>query len=192
MEINESILDESIKLRKYIRESASKNHKFAFEHDMNLFLKILHGYITPQSYGTRIQNRLLVEYGLKKVPSSRDKGDAKNENEKHGEIKISYKDVDNKFHFVQIRPYQKCDFYFLFSIDPDDNYNSYTFIILGDKITEVLEKFGATNCHGVSKNKADKSQEELRFSVQKDTKNWKYLIDNFLVSDVKTFLENIN
>jgi hypothetical protein len=191
MEINEKNLDESIKLRKHIRECASKNDKFAFEYDMNLFLKILHGYITPQSYCARIQNRLLVEYNLEKVSSSIDKGDAKNKNEKYGEIKISYKDVDNKFHFVQIRPHQKCDFYFLYSIDPDDNYNNYTFIILGDKINEVLEKFGATNCHGVSKNKTDKTQEELRFSVQKDTDNWKYLIDNFLISNVKTFIENI-
>lgn len=191
MEINEKILDESIKLRKYIRECASKNDKFAFEYDMNVFLKILHGYITPQSYGARIQNRLLTEYDLEKVPSSMDKGDAKNKNDKYGEIKISYKDVQNKFHFVQVRPHQKCDFYFLLSIDPDDNYDTYTFIILGDKISDVLQKFGATNCHGVSKNKADKSQEELRFSVEKDTDNWKYLVENFLVSDVKSFLENI-
>jgi hypothetical protein len=62
MEINESILDESIKLRKYIRECASKNDKFAFEYDMNLFLKILHGYITPQSYGALILNLYFVMF----------------------------------------------------------------------------------------------------------------------------------
>jgi hypothetical protein len=192
MKIDEKLLDESLKLRKYIRECASKDEKFAFEYDMCLFLKIMHGYITPQSYGSRIQNRLLKEYNLIKVPSSLDKGDAKNNNQKHGEIKISYKDVENRFHFVQIRPYQKCNFYLLYTIDPDDNYSTITFIILEDNINEVLKKFGATNCHGVSKNKLDKTKEELRFSVEKNTDAWKYLIDNFLVLYAKEFIENIN
>jgi hypothetical protein len=191
MKIDEKKLNEALEIRNYVRKNASKNDKFAFEYEMGLFLKILHGYITPQSYGSRIQNRLLLDLNLVKVPSSLDKGDAKNKNNKYGEIKTSYKDVNNKFHFVQIRPHQKCDFYFLFSIDPDDNYKTYSFIILSESINNVLEKFGATNCHGVTKNKNDKSREELRFSVEKYSENWNYLIKNFLVKDVKNYLNNV-
>ena len=167
MEIVEEQLDDAIRTRKCIRECAGKDKKFAFEYTFNIFLKILHYYLTPQSYGTRIQNRLLIEYDLEKVSPRIDKGDAKNKkNGKYGEIKISYKDVENKFHFVQIRPHQKCDFYFFYAIDPDINYETNTFIVTSEKIDEVLQKMRASNCHGVSKNKINKKCSILR--------NWRW------------------
>ena len=113
--------------------------------------------IKPQSYGSGIQNRLISEYNLEKVKSSLDKGDVKSINGNYGEIKVSYKGDKDIFNFVQIRLHQNCDFYLLFTIDPDDDHKTYTFIISKVDMIFLLSKVKAGSCHCVSKNKKDRN-----------------------------------
>lgn len=190
MILDEQKINEQIKIRKEIREFADKNENFGFDYDFNFFLKVCHCYINPQSYGTRIQNRLILEYCWEKTQTKLDKGDVKLKNNKFGELKASYKSVDGKFNFVQIRPYQNCDFYLFLAINPDENYKEYYFIVLKKDIDTFLKTVKATNCHGVNENKLDKTKNELRFSVKVNSKCWEYLIDNFLVDNPKEFVEN--
>ena len=189
--VTEELLDKQLNARNIIREIGMPDKTFGFDIPISHFLKLMYVHFTSQSYGSRVQNRLIKEYELLKVPSHMDKGDAINKQEKYGEIKISFKNYEGDFSFVQIRPYQKCDFYFLQAINPDENFKQYSFIITKKDIETVLTKFKATNCHGVSKNKKDKTQEELRFSVSFGTDEWKYLVDNYLFTDVKNKLHKL-
>jgi hypothetical protein len=43
--------------------------------NIKLFLKLMHCFFSPQSYGTRIQNRFICDFGLKSVPAKKDKGE---------------------------------------------------------------------------------------------------------------------
>ena len=172
-------LNEQIEIRKNIRMEG-KEKKFGFDLPLKQFLKVMFLYFTPQSYGSRIENRLLLECNLKKIPSSNDKGDFITSDKLYGEIKISFKTIKNVYNFVQIRLHQNCDTYVLYAIDTDDDFKTYSFIIPKKDIEFVLKKFKASNCHGVMKNKIDISQIELRFSVTHSDDNWKYLCDNFL------------
>jgi hypothetical protein len=189
MILDEQKIDEQIKLRNEIRELALNKQDFGFDFDFKFFLKVCHCYLNPQSYGTRIQNRLILDYLWEKVPSIFDKGDTKIKNNKFGEVKLSYKGVDGKYSFVQLRPYQNCDFYLFLAINPDENYKEYYFVVLKKDVEVFLKTVKATNCHGVDKNKSDKTNNELRFSVKMNSKIWKYLIDNFLVDNAKDFIE---
>jgi hypothetical protein len=191
MKITEQFIDETLKIRKEIRDLGTKNKKYGFDLPIKLFLKLMHCFFSPQSYGTRIQNRFICDFGLKSVPAKKDKGDVKNKNNKHGELKCSYRSTENKFSFVQIRPYQKCDFYLFTAIDNLDDYKEYHLCILKKDIDDVLKRLKATNCHGVSENKKDTTRNELRFSVDTNCENWNFLIKNFLIEDPKTFLNNI-
>lgn len=172
-----------------------KNRKeYGFEWDWNDYLKTLHLFLTPQSYGSKIQNRLLKELNLVKIGASLDKGDFVTSQKKYGEIKASFKDSENKVHFVQIRPHQKCDFYILIAIDYTEDFSQYEvnyFILNHDEMQTCLTIFKASNCHGVTKNKKDKSQEELRFTITKDSEQWKYLVDNYKTTQTEV-LSKVN
>jgi len=163
---------------------------FGNELKMDHYLKFLFLYFNPQSYGSRIQNRLIKEYGLEKIKSSLDKGDAISRNNLYLEIKASYRNIDDDFSFVQIRPYQNCDLYLLTAIDVEDNFKLYNFLINKQNISDFLIKVKAVNCHGVSKNKKDTSNEELRFTVKFNSDLWKFMIKNYLTSfnDIKAQL----
>lgn len=189
--ITEEILDKQLQSRNVIREYGMPDPEFGFDLEINHFLKLMYVHFTSQSYGARVEKKLILEYDLIKVPSSFDKGDAKTKKEEFGELKISFKNTAGDFSFVQIRPHQNCDFYLLQGINPDENFKQYSFIIKKDRINEVLSFFKATNCHGVLKNKSDISQIELRFSVVFGSKGWEYLCSNFLCDDVKTALLNL-
>jgi hypothetical protein len=188
---NEQTIDDFLKLRAEVRKKGNKNKKYGFEFPLNFFLKTMYCFFTPQSYGTRIQNRLIIDYDLMSVPASEDKGDVVNKNNKYGELKCSFRDIEDKVHFVQIRPFQGCDFYLFTAIDSKDDYKEYNFCVLKKDIKNFLEKLKAHNCHGVKKNKKDNSREELRFSVKFNSEIWEYLVKNFLIDDIKTFLNEI-
>lgn len=189
--ITEKEIDKRLQVRNIIRIDGMPNKEYGFELTLTHFLKLMYADFTPQSYGTRVQNRFIEEYNLVKVPSCEDKGDVKNKNNKYGEIKVSYKNTDGEFNFVQIRPHQKCNFYLLIAINPDENFKYYTFFINENDINSVIDFFKASNCHGVSKNKKDKSQEELRFTVKFGSNNWNYLINNFLTTDAVSSINEL-
>ena len=161
---------------------AGKDINFGNDLKMDHYLKVLFLYFNPQSYGARIQNRLIKEYDLEKIKSSLDKGDAISRNNLYLEIKASYRNIEDEFSFVQIRPYQNCDLYLLTAIDVEDNFKLYNFLINKQNISEFLTKVKAGNCHGVSKNKKDTSNEELRFTVKFNSDLWKFMVKNYLTS----------
>ncbi len=197
--ITEEALDKQLEERNKVRQYGMPNKEFGFELGIKHFLKLMFVHFTSQSYGARIENRLSKEYNLTKVPSSKDKGDATTSNGKSVEIKISFKNSSDDFSFVQIRPHQQCDLYILEAINPDDNFKQYSFLITNKEIGGVLKRFKASNCHVVSKNKKDKSREELRFTVKYPTEkspspdwdDWNYLVDNFLCGNLNKKLSHI-
>ena len=188
--LSEEFIEKATSARDIVRKLADNNAEFGFNLSITHFLKIMHAYINPQSYGARIQNKLIKDFNLSKVSAQKDKGDVTNINGKFGEIKVSYKTISNKFNFVQIRPHQNCDFYLLCAIDPSD-FVLYPFLITKDNISHLLKIVKAVNCHGVTENKIDRTQEELRVSVEKDSINWNIMTDKYLCLDLKSKLLNL-
>ena len=72
--------------------------------------QLMKTYFNPQSYGGKIEKRLIAELGLEKVPAGQDRGDARmKETDFHIEIKASLVDQMDNFNFLQFRLWQNVD-----------------------------------------------------------------------------------
>lgn len=187
--MDENKLNEFFSMRKQIRTSG-KNKTYGFDLPYKHFLMVMYAWFTSQSYSGRIEKRIIRDLGLKKISSRLDRGDCINSNGKYGEIKISYKNIDEQFSFVQVRPHQDLDFYLLQCIDPDDDFKLYNFFLTKNEMLNFLEMFNGSNCHGVVEFKNDRSQEEKRITVVFNDDGWKFLIDNYLEDNIKEKIDN--
>lgn len=174
VERTKAMIEDRIYFRKLAQQ---KNFLDLIEEEKLNLYEVLHFYITPQSYGSKIENYKLKQYNLGKISSKKDKGDCVTKNGLFGEIKASFSSNKNEFRFVQIRPHQNCDFYLFIAINPEEDYKEYQFFIKNDEMKDVLKKMKATSCHGV--NKKD-NPEELSFTLKFNSANWKYFINNYL------------
>lgn len=161
--------DEFLILRDDIKQFIRKNEDALDLLEEKELFKFLFLFFTPQSYGTKIEKRIIRDFNLEKVPASLDKGDFKTKNEKYGEVKTSFLDSEGKFHFVQIRPYQDNDYYLLVSILPKEDFKIMYFVIQKHELEKFLEDVKANNCHGVLKNMDDEGHIEYRFSIAYDS-----------------------
>jgi len=184
-------LDEYVNFKQKVMNDINSDKDLFIQQDLTSLLKTLHVFTSPQKYGCLIQDRLISDYNLEKIPSSEDKGDAKNINNKYGEIKVSYAGEKDQLSFLQIRPYQNCDFYVLYAIIPQENYKGYSFIIKKNEIEQFMYYMCAANCHGVDRYKVDKTRNEYRISVKYNSDKWEYLIKNHLCENPKLFISNL-
>lgn len=171
--------DEFLKLRDEVKRVIRENEAELDQLDLVDFLKFLFVFFNPQSYGSKIEKRIIKEFWLEKVPASEDRWDFKSQTGKYGEIKSSYLDSEWRFHFVQIRPYQNNDFYLLVVVLPALNFEITYLLVSKDKLDGLLENVKANNCHWVKKNKDEEEHIELRFSVEYNSDVWKYMVENF-------------
>ena len=153
MEISEKQLVEHIKMYKKNFSSKSKNNSY--------MRKIYESYCTgkvcetldlyfslqiPQSYGPKMEKFFIKKHGMQKVASSLDRGDFKNDNENYYEHKFSYI-KEQKFNFVQIRPWQDLKGYAL-EVLREGSFSQ--FYITKKDMNRLLEKYG-NMAHGTKK-----------------------------------------
>lgn len=99
-------LDALIGLLDQVRADAAGAAEYGFSDPWPVFLRRMR-LLTPQSYGTRIQNRFAAERGLQVVPASLDRGDVVDGDGGHWEVKASMVTATNRqVNVVQIRPWQ--------------------------------------------------------------------------------------
>jgi hypothetical protein len=179
--LSENKLNEIIRLRNTVRIEGDKKD-FGGDFTYPQFLKIMFAYFTSQSYGAKIEKRLIKDLGLSKISSQKDRGDAVKQTKSgdiYFEIKITFKNINNEFSFVQLRQHQKLDFYILHCINPDENFKTYNFLLSKSKMNDLMKDFGARNCHGVVINKINREQEEKRMTVIFKSDAWGYLVKGY-------------
>lgn len=161
---------------KYIKEQSKGNPEFAFDEDLSFFLKIMK-FLTPQSYGSRVQNKLIESLNFKKVDPKLDKGDYKDKFGHHYEVKISLiTETNDALNMVQLRPWQDIKGYICIALDLRDvNPNIYTFMLDKKQMQEECNLMKATAAHGTKNAIENNDNVELRLGLIISEKNEHFL-----------------
>ena len=172
LKYSEEQIDEALEIMKYIKEQSKGNPEFGFDEDLSFFLKTMK-FLTPQSYGSRVQNKLIESLNFTKVDQKLDRGDYRDQFGDHYEVKISLiTETNNALNMVQLRPWQDIKGYICIAIDlrgiePE----IYTFKLDKDQMMNECEKMNASSAHG-TKNAVEKNENvELRLGLIVNEKN---------------------
>ena len=159
-----------------------KNKEFGFNMPLKEFIKHM-SLLNPQSYGSRIENRIIRDSQNKKVPSAIGRGDMVSEGGSYYEIKNSIiTEANNSLNIVQVRLWQKVDYYLCIAYDLRDleNFKSYIFLLTHEEMKEQC-KYQANAAHGTGKANKNNENVEMRFSIPIDESNkvFQYWMKNF-------------
>jgi hypothetical protein len=157
------------------------------------FLAACYVKCSSQSYGPKIEKRIIEEYRFKKIPSKNGEGDLLTskdttfpifnfENGKKSELKVSYLSSDKSWNLIQIRPYENFDFYIFLLINPYDGCKFEWFII---KKTDVNHNnFKMNSIHGTKKSNLENKNIEYKINVTIDSDNYRKLKELNLIKNV--------
>jgi len=124
--------------------------------------------IPSQSYGTRLEKFIIDIFGYTKVKNKIKRGDCKDKNNDHYEIKVSYLSKKDAFSIVQIRKQHNIQFYLLVFIEAE-LYKSYDDVkIRYFKVpSDILYAMKLGTAHGSKKDKH--ANKENRLTIPKDS-----------------------
>ena len=161
----------------YKLKEDSIDPRYGFDDEWSIFIKKVLA-LSPKSYGTKIQNRIIEKNGLSSVKANKDLGDFE-KNNKYFEIKTSLITITNKIaNIVGIRPWQEVDGYYIFIIDAEcyDNIVTYSFKLSKNEMEDELKELNANPISGTKKANEGNANSALRFSLSlksKAFKRWK-------------------
>lgn len=158
-------------------------------------------YLSPQSYGARIQKYMAKRLGMYPVHVNKDQGDWTDSQSRFFELKSSLiTDTNTAMNLVQIRTWQELDGYFALAVDlrgisaEDENWKKFSkrahaFYLRKEQMLYECDILKAANAHGTKKATAANAHVELRLSINVDEKDpifnrWceNYKIDNSFLS----------
>lgn len=175
MKYTEEQVDSALEIMRYFKESSDGKPEFGYDLSLNFFLKIMK-FLTPQSYGSRIQNKLIKSLGFSKVDQRLDKGDYKDQFGHHYEVKISLiTETNNSLNMVQIRPWQEIKGYICIAIDLREDPKIYTFKLNKEEMKAECELMKASSAHGTKNAVKNNENIELRMGLKIDLKNKDFL-----------------
>lgn len=160
-------LDETLAVVFDQRAAAQRNKRHGFDQPWEILARQM-CLLTPQSYGTRLQNYFCEYFDWSKVPASLDRGDAIDGG--HVEIKTSVLTRSNRsVNLVQIRPYQDIAGYRCFVIDSGADYVVHRFDLTAAQMKSEIALVGS-NAHGTKQAANQNSNREyaVRFSLSPD------------------------
>lgn len=166
-------LDNFLKIFYQLKKN-SINSKYGFDDEWNIFIKKILA-LSPKSYGTKIQNRIIEKNNLLSVKANEDLGDFKKDNE-YFEIKTSLISITNKTaNITGIRPWQQLDGYYIFIIDAKEHevITTYSFKLSKDEMDSELRTLKAIPVNGTKKANKGNSQSALRFGLPLEGENFK-------------------
>lgn len=165
MKIDENQLDIGIAIRNQVQAAARKDKEYCFDKPFWLFLKHM-SFLSSQSYGPRIQNRICKELLWAKIHASEDKGDAFSLEQGHCEIKVSFITQTNDcLNLVQIRLWQNVGYLGAWFDVVNKTYSVY--ILTHEQMVKETEIM-ASSAHGTKKTNIDNKNIELRLSLEVD------------------------
>lgn len=182
--MNTTDLDIALKTLREIKTKSSNDLRFGFDLEWNNFIKVMQ-FLSPKSFGTRIQNRIIENNNCLKTNPSKDLGDFEMNRKKY-EFKTSLLTTSNKLaNFVGIRPYQKIDGYILIVVDTNSTpYNTLQYCLTKEQMDEELKLLKANPSNGTMASNEFNQNISFRFSIDLITENlnsirWhKYKIDS--------------
>jgi hypothetical protein len=128
--------------------------------------------LNPQTYGNRIERRIICEMKGKKVKPSLNKGDMEKNGEFY-EIKTSILfNKNNSLNLVQLRLWQNVDYYLCIGYDLRNfKYKKYSFLLTKEEMIKETKLCKMSSAHGTKKINKKNSNVELRFSLKFSNKN---------------------
>lgn len=151
-----------------IREQSKGNPEYGFNDSFPLFLKAM-CCLTPQSYGTRIQDRIRIELKGHKVSPQSNRGDIMVDNI-HYEVKNSLiTTTNNALNLVQVRLWQNVS-YLCFWFNPTTNQFS-LYELTHEQMEKEMKDMGASSAHGTQSANENNTNIELRYSIPIDLKD---------------------
>ena len=155
---------------------------FGFNMTLKEFIKHM-SLLNPQSYGSRIERRIIRDSQNTKVNSSLGRGDMVSGGDSYYEIKNSIvTDANNALNIVQVRLWQDIDYYLCIAYDLRDldNFKSYIFLLTHDEMKEQC-RYQANAAHGTNDANVDNTNVEMRFSIPIDENNkvFNFWMENF-------------
>jgi hypothetical protein len=145
-------------------QSISKT--YGFDDEWNIFIKKVLP-LSPKSFGTKIQNRVIFKNALQQVKANEDKGDFEKNNQ-YFEIKTSLLTVTNKTaNITGVRPWQKIEGYYIFIVNAKDleNISTYSFRLTKDEMEKEIETLKAIPINGTKKANKGNQNLPLRFGL---------------------------
>ena len=154
-----------------IVEEINKNNYWGYEESWEYFILGM-SFLSPQSYGAKIQNRLVNQLMLEKVRPGENKGDFKDQFGEYYEFKVSIlSNNDSKINLVQIRPWQDINHYcFVFDIR-NEEFTPYAFRLSKSQMKEELDIMKATAAHGTKDSNNNNKNIEYRMSISPNPEN---------------------
>lgn len=149
-------------------EVITKDKEYGFDFSMKDFIKSM-SIIKPQSYGKRIENKIIKDLDSIAVSSRDDKGDMLSKKGDYYEIKISLlTKTNNNLNMVQIRPWQKIDYYLCIAFDIRDlkNFKTFAFLLKKEDMLNEMKEVNASSAHGTKKALLENKHIELRYSLK--------------------------
>jgi len=154
------------------------------------FLAACYVKCTPQSYGPKIEKRIIQDFKFDKIPSRKGEGDLlvttstdfSNYNFKENEtieLKSSYLSSDGSWNFIQLRPYEKFDYYLFLLIDPLNGCD-YEYILLNKEDVND-SNFKLNSIHGTKESNKENKNIEYKLNVPKGSDVYEKLISLNLI-----------
>lgn len=183
------LVNEILPIQNTIRNLANKNLKLGFDLPILDFFKLM-ATILPQSYGSRVENRLSNDLGLIST-NNKNRGDKMSANGKYFEWKGSFITTSNDaLNLVQIRPWHDV-YYVCYCCDFKDIDNINFQLFLLDKSQMELECVAATPCHGTKEANLLNINKELSVRFKKNSNKYVQWVKNYGVSleKLKKFID---
>lgn len=167
------------------------NDKFNSDRSVDYFLSF-HDFVcqcyvklTPNSYGTHIEEKLIMDLRLEKISASENRGDFA-WCYKYFEFKVSF--LSNKtdsYSITHIRPWQNLDYYVLCFVDCSINFTPNFYVV--DK--SVIGKLKSGYMNGTPQSNQNNTNIELRATVKVDSDNMSLIKNSNLLNG--TSLESL-
>ncbi len=183
----------TIDYKKLAEDRAKNKNKVEDDLTFDNFLAACYVKCSSQSYGPKIERRVIEEYGFKKIPSKKGEGDLLSsrttkfpifnfEEGKKSELKVSYLSSDKSWNLIQIRPYEHFDFYVFLLINPYDECKFEWFILKKEDVNQ--NNFKMNSIHGTKKSNLENKNIEYKITATIGSDNYNKLKELNLIKNV--------
>ena len=162
---DETEIEKALQILREIKENSSMDLRYGFDDDWNSFIKKMQ-FLTPKSFGTRIQNRIIEKNDFAKTNASLDLGDFE-KNGKYYEFKTTLLTPSNKgANFVNIRPNQQIVGYYCLVVNTNIiPYETVQFYLTKQQMGTELKLLKANASNGTIISNQDNINVSFRFTI---------------------------